>query len=100
MITFTKSYKTFDGKVFGTLEEAQVYELENLLNKAQGDPRDIGKTLSKFLLDNKDVLIDILTTTPNSKPKARIIHGGTKKRKTIITDADTNSAMNSLMNNC
>jgi len=52
--------------------------------------------ISKHLLKHKDLLIDVLTTTPNSKPKARSTHGGTKNRKkTVVTDA----AVNALLSN-
>lgn len=90
MIEFTKSYKTGDGQVFGTIEQAQLHELEALFGKFVSGNGPIHAALSKHILDHRDVLIDILTTTPNSKPKARATHGGTKSRKkTVITDAAT-----------
>ncbi len=97
MIEFTKSFKTGDGKVFGTVEEAQVHEIEELLNQvitnSGGNEKWAKMNLNDWanlILGNKGILVDILTTTPSSKPKARAIHGGTKKRgkKTLITDAD------------
>ena len=93
MIEFTKSYKTADGQVFGTIEEAQLHEIDGVLAKAQILPAKDSIQISQHILDNKSVLIDILTTTPNSKPKARSSHGGTKSRKkTVITDATTTVA--------
>ena len=93
MIEFTKSYKTQDGQVFGSIEEAQIHELSSVVGSivcstATGPN---SKEIAKHLLKNKDILIDVLTTTPNSKPKARSSHGGTKNRKnrTVITDAAT-----------
>jgi hypothetical protein len=92
MIEFTKSYKTADGQVFATIGEAQTHDLSTELAKVIPNPLEIPQ-VAQFLLDQKDVIVDILTTTPNSKPKARAIHGGTKKRnKTVITDAATNAA--------
>ena len=90
MIEFTKSYKTADGQVFGTVEEAQAHELEALFLTS---PVDTPSDLAKSILAKKAEIIDILTTTPNSKPKARRINGGTKKRtpKTVITDAATHA---------
>jgi len=41
-----------------------------------------------LILDKKDKIIDILTMTSSSKPKARAVNGGTKKRKVVITDAN------------
>lgn len=86
MIEFTKSYKTADAQVFGSIEDAQVHEISAILG--------ISSDISKNIVSNKDKVMDILTTTSNSKPKARTIHGGTKKRnpKTIITDATTSVA--------
>jgi len=37
MIEFTKSYKTADGQVFGSLEMAQLHELETLLGGVEGE---------------------------------------------------------------
>jgi hypothetical protein len=93
MIQFTKSYKTGDGQIFGTIEEAQHHELVLALTKIQlpnGLPSKGVVSLedvAALVLNGKDVLIDILTTTPNSKPKARSVNGGTKKRKAVVTDA-------------
>ena len=97
MIEFTKSYKTADGQVFGAIEQAQIHELSVAFEKhpvlqATGLPSEpLSDVIAKMVLENKDLVIDVLTTTPNSKPKARAIHGGTKKRtpKTVITDAAT-----------
>lgn len=91
MIEFTKSYKTADGMVHGTIEQAQVHELEVLLSKLKGiTAGPVTNEIANHILKNKNILIDVLTTTPNSKPKARASHGGTKSRKkTIVTDAET-----------
>ena len=96
MITFTKSYKTSDGQVFGTIEQAQLHELQNaLLNITippafgSGSGVTITESVAREILKKKDIIIDVLTTTQNSKPKARSVNGGTKKRKLVITDADT-----------
>jgi hypothetical protein len=85
MIEFTKSYKTADGQVFGSIEDAQVHEVEVLFEK---NPFETPKDAASIVIKNKTIFIDILTTTPNSKPKARATHGGTKSRKkSVITDA-------------
>lgn len=88
MITFTKSYSTTDGQIFASIEAAQRHELEVAL--MQGGLTD-SPNIATIIMDKKDVFVDILTMTPNSKPKARSIHGGKKTRtpKTIITDATT-----------
>lgn len=90
MIQFTKSYKTEDGQVFATIEEAKRHELILALQQitvpsGANLPYD---DIATLLLTAQDEVVDILTTTPHSKPKARAVHGGTKKRnKTIITNA-------------
>jgi hypothetical protein len=99
MIEFTKCYRTADGEVFGTIEEAQQHELSVVFKKhptlqQTGLPSEpMNDWIAEMILDEKDLVIDILTTTPNSKPKARAIHGGTKKRtpKTVITDANVSA---------
>jgi hypothetical protein len=82
MIQFTKSYKTTDGQVFGSIESAQEHEIFVALSLSTNPS---GPTIAKMILDKKDVLVDILTTTASSKPKARSINGGKKKRTTVAT---------------
>jgi hypothetical protein len=88
MIEFTKSYKTSDGQVFGTIEEAQKHELSVLflphpILQATGLPSEpMNDWIAEMVLDNKETIIDILTTKSNSKPKARKANGGSKKRTT------------------
>ena len=76
MIGFTKSYKTSDGTLVGSIPEAQLHELSVLFAAVSNNP----DVVAKLVLDKKDVFVDILTTTATSKPKARALHGGTKKR--------------------
>jgi hypothetical protein len=87
MIEFTKGYKTSDGKLVATIAEAQLHELTTLLSGkvTQGEQ---STTVAKYILENKDKFVDILTTTATSKPKARSVNGGKKNRKpTVITNA-------------
>ena len=93
MIEFTKSYKTADGEVFATIEEAKRHELVIALQKinipqASNISMDDVATL---VWTAQYEIIDILTMSPKSKPKARKLHGGTKVRgkKGVITDATT-----------
>ena len=89
MIEFTRSYKTADGQIFGSIAEAQAHELAALMKANDLGPNG-AEAVAQFLIAQKDAVIDILTMTPNSKPKARKMHGGTKNRKkTVITDAAT-----------
>ena len=79
MIEKCQAYKIGE-ETFGTLREAQYAALKYVLSLVEGqDP--IGS-----LLENSAQVIDILTTTASSKPRARKVNGGTKKRvKKIIT---------------
>lgn len=95
MIEFTKSYKTADGSVFATIEEAKRHELIIALKQITLPPGASSlpyEDIATLVLTVQDEIVDILTMTPNSKPKARKLHGGTKARgkKTVITDAATN----------
>ena len=117
MITFSKSYKTSDLKLFGSIEEAQTHEISLLLRGNKKMLDEINSTvklgsidisyifpiIANYIINNRDLFLDILTTTPNSKPKARAVHGGTKNRKKtcgvgVITDA--NASIDSNINNC
>lgn len=69
MITKSPAYIT-DGMSFLTLEGAQGHEIETLIDKDQPTPSG----LAAWIMANKEKLIDILTTTPTSKPRARKIN--------------------------
>ena len=92
MIEKTQSYKVGE-KLCATLEEAQIESLIPLLAEAfppQNNTLEAEKC-AKLLVQKSEQVIDILTTGPNSKPKARRINGGTKKRtpKTAPAPATT-----------
>ena len=75
MIERTASFKTSDGDIFGTVQEAQIHELKLLLDSAPID------TIPARLVKESEKVIDILTTTSTSKARARSINGGKKSRK-------------------
>jgi len=90
MIEFIKSYACSDGNVFATLERAQEHEIISLLKKNIGNQTDLGPVVLEpatvtaaavILVSNADKVVDILTTTAKSRPKARKINGGKKTRK-------------------
>ncbi len=78
MITKTKSYQTSDGKIFGSIPEAQAHEVRTLAT-AEFAP-DVADKVAVWACANCDKLVDILTTKGSSKPAARAVNGGTKKR--------------------
>lgn len=83
MIQKIQAYKSSDGTAHPTLEEAQHYELERVIEGSMNGQGELGKTpanIAGTILKESDKIIDILTMKPNSLPKARKINGGTKKR--------------------
>lgn len=88
MIERTNAFKVGD-RSFLTLEDAQKYEIQQLFAaKVQDQPLEsdgVREAFSKWILENREAILDILTTTKSSKPKARKIHGGTKVRKATIS---------------
>jgi len=89
-ITFTKAFMTSDGLTFATIEEAQKEELLNVFHNDQVNAGVDGiQTAAASLIDtmirNSDRIIDILSTTPRSRPKGRKVNGATRKKKETKT---------------
>jgi hypothetical protein len=80
MIEFKKAY-VVGTAVYATLEEAQESELQDI----------IGDESAKRVMAVKDKVLDVLTTKPTSKPRARAVNGGKKTRK--ATTATLNSEL-------
>lgn len=88
MIEKVTAYKSSDGKTFETIEEVQRHEIEQILIglKSVGEGLQPEKTdiqidlAAKGIVDMKANIVDILTTGPKSKSKARAINGGRKTR--------------------
>lgn len=78
MITHGPAFWAGD-KACKTLEEAQTQEIENLAN--DNSLSSASKSFAEFVMTHKARILDILTTTKRSKPRARAINGGTRKRK-------------------
>lgn len=79
MITKTAAYQTSDGTAHLTIEAAQKHELITLISDKTVPANNA--EIAEWLQANSAKLIDILTTKPSSKAKARSINGGTKTRK-------------------
>lgn len=85
MITFGRSYRVGD-RVVATLEEAQREALFLVLKDTPLD--DGGRSVCiTALLEQRDAVINILTTKDSSLPRARRILGGTKKRPAKVAQA-------------
>jgi hypothetical protein len=80
MIERINAYKSSDGTVVGSLEQVQRHELALLVSNAGTVTEAIDS-----IITNRDKVVDILTTGPRSRPSARQINGGTKKRKPPVT---------------
>lgn len=81
-VNFTKSIETSDLKLFGTLEAAQAHELSLLFGNYADDTTAFGvEQIALKILENKEKVIDILTTTERSRPHRRKINGATRKKK-------------------
>lgn len=70
MISKTPAYVT-NGKAYTTLAEAQIAELNKLLAPILGLDTEL---IAKQILESKVAILDILTTTPRSRPARRKIH--------------------------
>lgn len=87
-IAFTDS----TGAVHATLEAAQAAEVQALFVTASFGVEN-AKAIAETMMALKDKLLDILTTTPESRPKARRVNGGTKKRNAApVTVAEARAA--------
>lgn len=87
MITKVNAYQSSDGTAHSSLEEAQKFEIFNILKSGGKWADEVLDEVADAIMDNAEAIVDILTTTPSSKPKARKINGGTKKRKKAETEA-------------
>lgn len=82
MITKTAAFLTSDKKAHATIEEAQAHEIGNMLHDhAPQITNHPSESVIEFIMNHADKLVDLLTTTKSSKPRARAVNGGTKKRK-------------------
>lgn len=78
MIERTSAFKVGE-KTFATLTEAQARELGSLLFDEDSGNADSAAICNRILAHAEKV-IDILSTKPTSKVRARKLNGGTKKR--------------------
>lgn len=84
MIEKTNAYKVGE-QFFPTIIAAQQYELQivfQALDKPEiSDHRDNAVRAAELAIKRSEEILDILTMTPTSKPRARRINGGKKTRK-------------------
>lgn len=90
MIRFEKLPVDSEGKPYATLEAAQVAEIYTVTGIIPDEPN---RHVLATIVAHADEVVDVLTMTPTSKPRARAIHGGTKKRKPKDNSAAVNAAL-------
>ncbi len=74
----------FNGKPYASIEEAQkaaLVELFDIENQPAESRTWSSLEIAEQIIEKREEIMDVLTTTINSKPSARKINGGTKKRK-------------------
>lgn len=82
MIERTNAFKVGETPYL-TLTEAQKAELKSIFPVFKQTDVITSDEVVDWMIVNKVKIIDILTTTINSKTKARKINGGTKVHKTM-----------------
>lgn len=88
MIERINAFKISSGEACATLEQAKLMELALLFEKAKPADGPIPEFIAAVIMDNADAIIDILTTTATSKPRARKLHGGKKNRKASVEEVN------------
>lgn len=84
MIEFTKAFKTADGSTHTSLDDAKKHEIVSILLDFKPPQTESAQKAAvetaEIIVEHATQIVDILTTTPTSKPRARRVNGGTKKR--------------------
>ena len=86
MIERALGFKSGD-RFFPFIEDAQRAELVKLFTGKIG--AEALEAVASFIVAQREEVVDILTTTPDSRPKARKIHGGKKERKAKAPAAES-----------
>lgn len=89
MIIKTTAFQVGD-EHYGTLEEAkQASILQLFLDPETGPESTLSiNEICSFIIDNSEKIIDILTTTEKSRPKARKVNGAVRTRKSKRHNAE------------
>ena len=82
MIQKSTSFKTDDGQIFGTIEEAQKHTIKLLLAPVLKTAPEKTAEIADAILADRDKIIDCLTMKPSSKPTARKANGAVRKPRT------------------
>lgn len=90
MLTRSPGWTTTIGKHVTELKDAQIEELAGIIPRptfegiTNGDVDKMFVGIARGIVDEALKVVDILTMSPNSKPRARKVNGGTKKRKASV----------------
>lgn len=80
MIEKCQSFKTSDGSMHASIEAAQQHEIKEFLSQRFNGSDLDADAVATALIKDKNSVVDILTMKATSKPSARKVNGGTKKR--------------------
>jgi len=82
VIVKTQSFQSSNGKIFGSIAEAQKEEVALILQEPLSSitPASVAAILDA-ILSNSEKIVDVLTTKGSSRPKARTANGATRKKK-------------------
>lgn len=78
MITFKRCYITSAGSACASIEEAQQAELCLLFGSTGA-----GNECAELVVKHKEEVLNILTTTEKSRPRARAVNGAKRGRKIV-----------------
>lgn len=90
MIRFEKLPIDDNGQPYPNLAAAQKAEIASITGVTTDMPP---LTVIEAIVAHADAVVDVLTMTPTSKPRARAIHGGKKTRKPKDNSAAVNAAL-------
>lgn len=94
MITKIQGYQSSNKTFHASLESAQMHDLYPLLSQAHTEA-GLSASDAQFtvfvenVFAKREQIIDILTTTPTSKPRLRKVNGATRKPRKHIAAQNT-----------
>lgn len=83
MIEKTTGYKTSSGKICETIEDARQAEIESIVEKLQWEENAqvFYPQIVSLIYEHREAILDVLTTSSKSRPRARKANGAKRIRK-------------------
>jgi hypothetical protein len=97
MISKTQAYAASDGSLHTKLEDAQAVSLAALFTTdltevcVEATPAQVF-SIAQRILEKRDAILDILTTTKRSRPGRRVVNGYRSKRTAVVSKAAATTA--------